>query len=29
LGPVSELPDKARSDFTGVYKFIRHQTWQA
>jgi L-fuculose-phosphate aldolase len=29
LGPVSELPDKARSDFTGVYEFIRHQTWRA
>jgi L-fuculose-phosphate aldolase len=28
LGGVSELPEKARSDFTGVYDFIRHQTWR-
>jgi L-fuculose-phosphate aldolase len=28
LGGVVELPDKARSDFTGVYDFIRHHTWR-
>jgi L-fuculose-phosphate aldolase len=28
LGTVFDLPDKARSDFTGVYDFIRHQTWR-
>lgn len=29
LGGVSELPEKARTDFTGVYDFIRHQTWRS
>jgi L-fuculose-phosphate aldolase len=29
LGAVFDLPDKARSDFTGVYDFIRHQTWRS
>ena len=28
VGRRVELPDKARSDFTGVYDFIRHQTWR-
>jgi hypothetical protein len=29
LGGVSELPEKATSDFAGVYDFIRHQMWQS
>jgi L-fuculose-phosphate aldolase len=29
LGGVIELPDKAKTDFAGVYDFIRHQTWRA
>jgi L-fuculose-phosphate aldolase len=29
LGGVVELPEKARSDFAGVYDFIRRHTWRA
>jgi L-fuculose-phosphate aldolase len=28
LGAVAELPDQARTDFTGVYDFVRHHTWR-
>ena len=27
LGGVVELPEKARTDFAGVYDFIRHHMW--
>lgn len=29
LGEVVELPAQARTDFAGVYDFIRHHTWRA
>jgi L-fuculose-phosphate aldolase len=29
LGGVSELPEKATTDFGGVYDFIRHQMWRS
>jgi L-fuculose-phosphate aldolase len=29
LGGVADLPEKARSDFAGVYDFIRHHTWRS
>lgn len=27
LGGAAPLPEKARTDFAGVYDFVRHQTW--
>ena len=29
LGDVVDLPDKARSDFEGVYTYLRRETWSA
>ena len=29
LGSAVELPDKARSDFEGVYAYLRRETWSA
>ena len=29
LGAVVTLPEKARTDFAGVYDFVRHHTWRS
>jgi L-fuculose-phosphate aldolase len=29
LGTVAELPERARSDFAGVYDFVRQHTWRS